>query len=243
MSDPESYGYQTSPPEPTPPALEKVSTTRSIVSTVKATFSIAPVTVVITAVTVTIWLLHVAIAHLTLVNTDLTLGDPGTAIHGQPWRLVTPMVVHFGVLHLGLNMLVLWRLGPSVEQIIGSRKFLAAYLLTGVGGQIASDLVVGTKALSGGASGAIYGIIGVLIGYALAARVATRRGRTAGHTWTINPGAVKSLAIQAGLWLVVGGAIAHVDSAAHAGGAVVGLLFGGHVAWHQTTRAAAPSAE
>ncbi|GAC1533542.1 MAG: hypothetical protein NVS3B12_13110 [Acidimicrobiales bacterium] len=243
MSDPQSYGYQTSPPEPTQPALEKVSMTRSIVTTVRATFSIAPVTVVITGITAAIWLLHVALAHLAGINTDLTLGDPGTAIHGQPWRLVTPMVVHFGILHLGLNMLVLWRLGPSVEQIVGSRRFAAAYLLTGIGGQVASDVFVGTTALSGGASGAIYGIIGVLIGYSLAARAASRWGRTAEHTWTINPGAVKSLAIQAGLWLVVGGAIAHVDSAAHAGGAAVGLLFGGHVAWHQTTRPVVPSAE
>ena len=243
MSDPESYGYQTSPSEPTQPSLEPISTTRSIVTTVRATFSIAPVTVVVAAVTVTMWLLHVALTHLAGVNTDLTLGDPGTAIHGQPWRLVTPMIVHFGILHLGLNMLVLWRLGPSVEQIIGSRRFAAAYLLTGVGGQIASDLFVGTSALSGGASGAIYGIIGVLIGYALAAWIATSRGRTAEHNWTVNPGAVKSLAIQAGLWLVVGGVIAHVDSAAHAGGAVVGLLFGAHVAWHRTTRPAVPSAE
>lgn len=211
-----------------------------MVAAVRNTYAVAPVTVVLVAVTVAVWLAHVALAHLGHVNTDLSLGDNGTAIHGQWWRLVTPMLVHFGPLHIGLNMLVLWRLGPAVEQVIGSRLYLAAYIVSGIGGQVASDVTMGSNVLSGGASGAIYGIIGVLIGYYLAHQAAMRAGRVATSRWTFNAGAVKSLAIQAGLWLVVGGAIAHVDSAAHAGGAIVGLVVGAVIAWSRTTVAPAP---
>lgn len=217
--------------------LEKVSTTKSMATAVRHTYAIAPVTVVVTGLTVAVWLVHLALAHFGHVNTDLTLGDNGSALHGDWWRLVTPMVVHFGILHIGLNMLVLWRLGPPVEQVVGSRLYLAAYVLSGIGGQVASDLTMGPNVLSGGASGAIYGIIGVLIGYYVAGRVAANAGRVATSGWAFNPSAVKSLAIQAGLWLVVGGAVAHVDSAAHAGGAVVGLVIGAGVAWSRTVPA------
>jgi len=211
--------------------------TASMASAVRRTFAIAPVTVVLVFATVGVWLVHLALAHFGHVNTDLTLGDNGQAIHGQWWRLVTPMVVHFGVLHIGLNMLVLWRLGPPVEQVVGSRLYTLAYVLSGIGGQIASDVTLKGNVLSGGASGAIYGIIGVLIGYYISAQAATKVGRVSTGQWMFNAGAVKSLAIQAGLWLVVGSAIAHVDSAAHAGGAIVGMAIGAGVAWVRTERA------
>ena len=215
--------------------------TKSMVAAVRRTYAIAPVTVVLVAVTIAAWLVHLVFAHLGHVNTDLTFGDDGSALHGDWWRLVTPMLVHFGPLHIGLNMLVLWRLGPAVEQVVGSRLYLAAYILSGIGGQVASDLTMGGNVLSGGASGAIYGIIGVLIGYYLATQAAHRAGRHATSGWTFNAGAVKSLAIQAGLWLVVGGAIAHIDSAAHAGGALVGLVIGAGVAWSRTVPTQMPA--
>jgi rhomboid protease GluP len=210
-----------------------------MVASVRRTFAIAPVTVALVFLTVGVWLVHLAFAHFGHLNTDLTLGDNGQAIHGQWWRLITPMVVHFGPLHIGLNMLVLWRLGPPVEQVVGSRLYALAYVLSGIGGQVASDLTLKGNVLSGGASGAIYGIIGVLIGYYVAAQGAAKVGRVSTSQWMFNAGAVKSLAIQAGLWLIVGSAIAHVDSAAHAGGAVVGIVVGAGVAWARTRPAPA----
>lgn len=231
--------------EPTPAPPPQRSTGEAF----RASFADAPVTVSLVVITVVAWLGHEALIRAAGINSDLTLGDPGTAIHGDWWRLVTPMLVHFGVLHLGVNMLVLWRLGPSVERVIGRRLYLVSYILSGIGGQIVSDLVLKpvvrdgfrVPVLSGGASGAIYGVIGILIGYYVATRWAERSGREVVSGWRFNPGAVKRLAIQAGLWLVIGGAIAHVDSAAHAGGGIVGVLLGAGVAWSRTGPESAPA--
>jgi len=204
-------------------------------------FAASPVTVSLVVVTVAVWLVHLAVQHLAHVNTDLTLGDQGMAIHGQWWRLVTPMVVHFGVLHIGLNMLALWNIGRPVEKTVGRAAFLAAYLLSGIGGQIASDLYYGTGVLAGGASGAIFGIVGVLIGNYLTVTWLEKAGRISHQQWRFNPRAVKSLAIQCGLWLVLGSAILHLDNAAHVGGAVVGLVAGAVTALASTGPAAGPS--
>jgi len=246
-------GY-TPPPPPgytPPPAGPPDPPRHSAWESFRTAYDQAPITVGLVVLTVAVWLAHEAIAHFAGVNTDLTLGDPGTAIHGDWWRLVTPMVVHFGLLHLGLNMFVLWRLGPPVEQVVGRRTYLAAYIASGIGGQIASDLTVHPvvrdgfriPVLSGGASGAIYGVIGILIGYYFATRLAERWGREVVSGWRFNPKAVKSLAIQAGVWLIIAGPLIHADSAAHAGGGLVGLLIGAAVAWSRTAPAGrAPAA-
>ena len=57
-----------------------------------------------------------------------------TILHGQPWRLVTAMFVHFGILHLLMNLYALYNLGPTLERIIGKARFILAYLATGFSG-------------------------------------------------------------------------------------------------------------
>ena len=93
------------------------------------------------------------------------------------WRLVTPMFIHVNLIHLLVNMYSLWILGPYVEKLYGSAKFVVFWVLTGVAGVIASylcvrpNLAVGPlgrfifKAFdepSAGASGALFGLVGVL---------------------------------------------------------------------------------
>jgi membrane associated rhomboid family serine protease len=175
---------------------------------------------------------HLALQHWGHINTDLTLADNGKGIHGEWWRLFTPMVVHFGVLHIGLNMLVLWQIGPPVERVLGRWLYLASYLACGVAGGIVSDLALKSTALSGGASGAIVGIVGVLVGNTLVTQELGAWGRRSTQEWKFNPKVAKSLAIQIVLWIAFTSVfIKEIDNWAHIGGGVAGLVIGAGVAY------------
>ena len=78
---------------------------------------------------------------------------------GEWWRLFTPMFLHYGPLHLGLNMLALWWFGSAVEQVLGRGRYLLLYLVSGVAGS-AGALIASPDSLTVGASGAIFGILG-----------------------------------------------------------------------------------
>jgi membrane associated rhomboid family serine protease len=79
---------------------------------------------------------------------------------GQVWRLVTPVFIHGGVLHLGVNMYSLFALGPPVERFFGAPRMLALYLLSGISGVVFS--LAFNRFPSVGASGAIFGLLGAL---------------------------------------------------------------------------------
>ncbi len=83
---------------------------------------------------------------------------------GQWWRLVSSMFLHFGVLHLAVNMWVLWDIGKLVERIVGPTGFAAAYLLAGLFGGLAS-IAWNENVVSAGASGAVFGVFGLLLGF------------------------------------------------------------------------------
>ena len=83
---------------------------------------------------------------------------------GQWWRLVSNVFVHIGIIHVAMNMLVLWSIGRFIEQLVGSRGFLVAYLFAGICGSLAS-IVWNPIVVSAGASGAVFGAYGILIGF------------------------------------------------------------------------------
>ena len=225
-----SYGPP--PPPPPPSAVERFRTS----------FDEAPLTVGIVVATVAVWLVHLALKQWAGIDTDLTLGDNGMGIHGQWWRLFTAMVVHFGVLHIALNMLMLWRLGPPVEKVIGRTLYFASYIVCGVAGSVLSDLRLGTNALSGGASGAIVGVVGLLIGNTFVTTFAESHGRRSTQQWRFNPSVARSLGIQIVLWIAVTAvAIPQIDNWAHIGGGIAGLAIGGVVAWLRTVPATTPT--
>jgi membrane associated rhomboid family serine protease len=81
---------------------------------------------------------------------------------GEWWRLITATFLHYGIIHLGLNMLVLWFLGPALEGYFGHWKYLLVYIVSGLAGS-AGALIWSPDALTVGASGAIWGIMGAAL--------------------------------------------------------------------------------
>ncbi|MCA9140340.1 MAG: rhomboid family intramembrane serine protease [Planctomycetales bacterium] len=86
---------------------------------------------------------------------------------GQWWRLVTAVFLHFSVMHLLLNCWVLWDIGKLVERILGHWRFGLAYFVSGFAGSIASVTFTAERSISAGASGAVFGVFGTLLGITL----------------------------------------------------------------------------
>jgi membrane associated rhomboid family serine protease len=81
---------------------------------------------------------------------------------GEWWRLITAAFLHYGPLHLGMNMLVLWIIGPPLEGYFGHARYALVYLVSGLAGS-AGALLVSADSLTVGASGAIWGIMGAAL--------------------------------------------------------------------------------
>lgn len=132
---------------------------------------------------------------------------------GQWWRLVTAIFLHAGLIHIGFNLWCLFDVGPMVEDLFCSSKYVVMYLATGVFGYMVS-LWWAPMGLSIGASGAIMGLIGILIGasYHLGSMGKQLRGQL--WKWV--------------LYIAIFGLLPmfSVDNAAHFGGFVSGLLLG-----------------
>jgi rhomboid protease GluP len=139
----------------------------------------------------------------------------GLLQNGEWFRLVTPIFIHAGLLHLLLNSYALWVVGTQVEKLYGSARFLLIYLLSGVGGVAGSYfgqifLPKPFDAPSVGASGAIFGLFGVLAVFGFRYRRETppaiRRAMTAG--------VLPVIAVN----LFIGFSIPFIDNSAHIGG-------------------------
>jgi rhomboid protease GluP len=130
---------------------------------------------------------------------------------GQWWRLVTAIFLHAGLLHIGLNLWCLFDLGPEVESLFSAAKFLVFFLVTGVAGFLLS-LWWSPFGLSVGASGAILGLIGVLIGASFHHGHLGKEYRGQLWRWVI--------------YIAIFGLFFAVDNAAHFGGLAAGVLLG-----------------
>ncbi|MFF3001402.1 rhomboid family intramembrane serine protease [Kitasatospora sp. NPDC057940] len=93
------------------------------------------------------------------------LGGPDGVADGpaQWYRLLTSVFLHLQWWHVGMNMVVLYWLGPTLETALGRLRFLALYLLSGLGGSTLAFLIDGNSLRSVGASGAIFGLIGATV--------------------------------------------------------------------------------
>ncbi|MET8123405.1 rhomboid family intramembrane serine protease [Micromonospora sp. NPDC005189] len=90
-------------------------------------------------------------------------GTLGGIADGQWYRLVTAMFLHYGVIHLLLNMWALWVLGRSLEANLGRVRFAALYLIAGLGGNVAAYVFSAQNSATAGASTAVFGLFAALI--------------------------------------------------------------------------------
>lgn len=137
--------------------------------------------------------------------------------NGEWWRLLTSTFVHGGLLHVALNMWCLLMLGPVAELAFGKIPYVAAYLATGLCASLTSTLYH-PNSIGVGASGAIFGVAGMLI-TPLALKRLTVYSTSKSST-------LKMLVQFAVINLLIGAAIPVVDVSAHVGGLVAGLIIG-----------------
>lgn len=159
-------------------------------------------------------------ASWSTIPTDLAIrlgADYGPlTLTGQWWRLVTSMFLHFGIIHLALNMWCLWSLGSLAERLMGRAAFILLYFATGLAGGLLS-LAVHPETVSAGASGAVFGVSGGLITYLYLKKTPLGFATVKGQ--------LKSL------WVFLAYNLFYslrpgIDLMAHAGGLAMGLALG-----------------
>jgi rhomboid protease GluP len=137
---------------------------------------------------------------------------PAPYVFNQPWRLITAIFLHGGLLHIGFNMWVLMDIGPMVEELYGSARYLFLFVVTGVCGYVLSSTIGGHPSV--GASGALLGLVGVLL--------AATTGRKTMAAQALRSALIRWLIYLAVLGLIMSG----TDNYAHLGGLASGYILG-----------------
>ena len=135
---------------------------------------------------------------------------PDITTRAQPWRIVSAMLLHGGVLHIVFNGMSLLTLGLYIEELFGPARFWVVFTLTGIVGNLAAMWFSPATVLLG-ASGGIFGLLGAMLGFGV------RRGGTWGAE--IRRQTLRSLLINAVISMMPG-----ISMAAHFGGAASGFL-------------------
>ena len=137
--------------------------------------------------------------------------------NGEYWRLITNTFLHIGSFHFFLNMGILFILGNLLEGLYGRSRYIILYLVSAIGGSLASLIFV-RVAVGAGASGAIFGLMGVVVALGLRhkERLPLRRGRVFGMRL------LPFIALDVALGFI----IPHINIAAHLGGFAVGFGVG-----------------
>lgn len=128
------------------------------------------------------------------------------------WRLVTAMFLHGGLLHIGFNMMALLQLGPAIEELYGSGRYLFIYLFTGAFGFLVSASFGNHFSL--GASGALLGLVGVMLA------ITTKRGGS--YMNELRSRLISSVVILFAIGFMGMG----IDNYAHGGGLLAGFVLG-----------------
>ncbi|PJK15778.1 rhomboid family intramembrane serine protease [Chryseomicrobium excrementi] len=170
--------------------------------------------VVFTLLVVTI-AIHI-IANAPIIGVSIYsfgVGQNGLVAEGEYWRLITPIFLHGGFMHLLFNMFSLFLFGPELERLAGRARFLTIYFLSGLTGTVASFLFEDAMYTHLGASGAIYGIFG-----AFAALVY--------YTRNVLPQLKQIILPIIGIGIIMTFVTPNINITAHLGGLVMGFLLG-----------------
>ena len=141
---------------------------------------------------------------------------------GEWWRLLTSMFMHYGILHLLFNMWALYQAGHFLEKLLGRLPYALTYLGSGLAGGFASIAWHTDPIWSAGASGAVFGVYGAIVGYLLREKQ--------GLPKSIYQSLLKSSLTFAGYNILFGAANSSIDNSAHLGGVLGGVALGWLVA-------------
>lgn len=136
---------------------------------------------------------------------------------GEWWRLLTSMFMHYGIMHLLFNMWALYQAGHLVEKLLGRSLYVLIYLGSGMAGGFASIMWHGDQTWSAGASGAVFGVYGAILGFMLRQKQALPA--------SIYRSLMKSTIAFAAYNILYGLARPGIDNAAHTGGLLGGIFF------------------
>jgi len=144
-------------------------------------------------------------------STMLRFGElVGTISSVEPWRYLAAMFVHYNVLHIGMNLWSFSSVGPAAERELGKARFVMLFVLSGALGFVLSGLWYGISPPTAGASGAIFGTFGSVVGVAYARR---------DPNW-------KQVLLQNAISMAIIAYMFRANNAAHFGGLVTGALLG-----------------
>jgi membrane associated rhomboid family serine protease/Flp pilus assembly protein TadD len=182
----------------------------------------APVTAALFAVNMIVFIMLVCFtsARSILIPTEQTLIDWSAnygplTLGGEPWRIVSNTFLHASIFHLAVNLYVLFNLGPYAENLLGSRRMFALYMIAGVTGSL-SSLLWNPFQVSAGASGALFGLFGCYVEESILGSGFTKKE-------IFKPARVM-LMVAVVLSCVYGAFMPGIDNAAHLGGFLAGAL-------------------
>ncbi len=185
-------------------------------------FTLSPVVLALIVLNAAAFLVELLLGGATDPRTLHRLGwlDTDWVLFGhQYWRMLTALFLHYGALHLIVNMFALLILGPPLERQIGPVAFVAAYLISGIGSSITVVLLAKWRPLHAvqlvGASGCVMGVVGLWAGFLLRNRHAPLAVQRLRNILMI-------VALQIAFDLIT----PRVSMSAHLGGLAVGLLLG-----------------
>ncbi len=136
-----------------------------------------------------------------------------TIAGGQLWRLAAAMLLHGSLIHIAFNAYAMWNLGSNLERYAGPRATIIAFVVTGLIASLASSFLGNRQAISVGASGAVFGVLGFacVVGVENLAQLGVQLRRNA---MVLLPS------------LLLSAVIPNVDNFGHVGGVLAGLALG-----------------
>ena len=174
-------------------------------------------TAVLIGINVAVFVIEIVLGGLRDLGVLVRMGAmvPLLVAQGEFWRLFTAMFLHAGPLHLAFNTFALYLFGNLVEGSLGTARFVAVYLLSGVFAGTASFALNPPGAVGVGASGAVFGILGAWLTYNLRRR-----------SLSLAQANIRGALILIGFNLLLGFTVRGVDNVAHIGGLVAGMVAG-----------------
>ncbi len=192
---------------------------------VKRDFLSHKATYILVSVTTLIWLGQFltfgnqATSGINLFNSGALFGPAILQDPTQFWRLITPIFIHIGWLHLLMNMLILFFIGRMIEDILGWKCFFVIYLLSGIFANAVTFFLT-PNVLSAGASGAIFGLFGAVVGLGYFTEMPVFK--QIGKTFAVM--IVIMLLLEFFDFQTLGLSVGNVNIWAHIGGAIGGLM-------------------